>query len=374
MENNRSNRTHALVRPGSNRPLKPQPASGQPRLLDQFRGVLRARHLAPETERAYAHWIRRFIVFHRLTHPKDMAEQHVAAFLTNLAVHGHVAASTQNQALSALLFLYEHVVGRPLKMVHGVVRAKRPTYLPAVLSQDEVERVLSQLSGTRWIGAMLLYGSGLRVREAVNIRVKDVDLSRAELTVRQSKGAVDRVTMIPGCLIEPLRDLLVRGREYHAAQVNEGRGQVKLPFAYERKCPSAAQSWAWQWIFPASRDYRDRETGQWFRHHLDKSVIQKAVKQAVIQSGVERKAACHTFRHSFATHLLLAGYDIRTVQELLGHKDVKTTMIYTHVLNRGGKGVQSPADRLARPSGSLSGPPLISVPPKAARKPPSRPR
>lgn len=329
-------------------PAPPGPA-GPPRLLDQVRQAIRVRHLARNTERAYVHWVKRFILFHGRRHPRDMAEAEVGAFLTSLAVRDHVAASTQNQALAALLFLYEHVLGRPLARMEGIVHARRPKRLPAVLTADEVQLVLDGLSGQSWIIGMLLYGAGLRLMEALRLRVKDVDLARGELVIRDAKGSKDRRTMLPECIRSDLARLLSRGRRLHQQEVDDGRGRVMLPGAFARKHPAAEQWWAWQWVFPSERCFRDRETGKLFRHHIHETVIQRAVRTAVIQAGLGKRATCHTLRHSFATHLLEAGYDIRTVQELLGHNDVKTTMIYTHVLNRGGRGVRSPADALGQP-------------------------
>jgi integron integrase len=245
-----------------------------------------------------------------------------------------------------LLFLYDDVLGRPLDRLTGVVRAKRPTRLPTVLTVDEVRAVLKCLSGDRWLIGMLLYGGGLRLLEALRLRVKDVDLDRAEMTIREAKGNKDRITVLPECVRKPLARHLERQRRIHAVEVGEGRGRVALPHAYARKNPGAETAWAWQWVFPSPQYYRDRETGVSYRHHLHESVMQRSVREAVLRSGITKRATSHTFRHSFATHLLQDGYDIRTVQDLLGHVDVKTTMIYTHVLNRGGKGVRSPADRL----------------------------
>lgn len=329
-----------------------QSAPGPPRLLDQVRQAIRVRHLARNTERAYVHWVKRFVLFHERRHPRDMAEPEVMAFLTSLAVRDHVAASTQNQALAALLFLYEHVLGQPLGRMEGIVHARRPKRLPAVLTADEVRLVLDGLEGRPWLVGMLLYGAGLRLMEALRLRVKDVDLARGELTIRDAKGSKDRRTMLPECLGPDLARLLSRQQRVHAQEVVEGCGRVMLPGAFARKHPAAEQSWAWQWVFPSERWFRDRETGGLYRHHMHETVIQRAVRTAVIQAGLGKRASCHTLRHSFATHLLEAGYDIRTVQELLGHNDVKTTMIYTHVLNRGGRGVRSPADLLGQPRGN----------------------
>ena len=342
----------------------PSVAPGPPRLLDQVREAIRVRHLARNTERAYVHWVKRFILFHGRRHPRDMAEREVQSFLTGLAVRDHVAASTQNQALAALLFLYEHVLGRPLDRMEGIVHARRPKRLPAVLSADEVRLVLDGLEGRPWLVGMLLYGAGLRLMEALRLRVKDVDLARGELTIRDAKGSKDRRTMLPECLHPDLARLLFRQQRVHAQEVAEGRGRVILPGAFARKHPAAEQSWPWQWVFPSEQYFRDLETGLLYRHHMHETVIQRAVRTAVIQAGLGKRATCHTLRHSFATHLLEAGYDIRTVQELLGHNDVKTTMIYTHVLNRGGRGVRSPADALGQPRGDASGLPRLRKPPK----------
>jgi len=322
--------------------------STPPRLMDQVRQAARLRHLARSTERAYLSWIRRFIHFHGLTHPRLLGEREVTAFLTDLAVQRHVAASTQNQALAAILFLYHAVLELPLARMSGVVRAKLPKRVPTVLSPEEVAQILSLLSGDRWMVAMLLYGSGLRLLEALRLRVKDVDVMGRSLTIRAAKGSKDRVTMLPDRILEPLERMLHHRRQVHAVEVEAGRGCVQLPHAFVRKHPAAERSWSWQWVFPAPGLYRDRESGRAYRHHLHETVIQRAVREAVLRAGMTKRATCHTLRHSFATHLLQDGYDIRTVQELLGHEDVKTTMIYTHVLNRGGPVVRSPADRLVR--------------------------
>ena len=315
-----------------------------PRLLGRVRHAIRTRHYSRRTERAYVGWVRRFVRFHGLRHPAAMGAEEVTAFLTHLATERNVSASTQNQALSALLFLYKHVLEIDLPWLDNVVRAKRPQRLPMVLSRAEVRLVLDQLSGTPWLVAALLYGSGLRLLECLRLRVQDVDLRRAELFVHDGKGAKDRVTLLPDSLHKPLREQLAESRAVHREDLAVGAGAVELPDALGRKYRSAAREWAWQWVFPASRTYVDRVTGQRRRRHLHESVVQREVKSAVIRAGIPRRATCHTLRHSFATHLLEAGYDIRTIQELLGHKDVSTTMIYTHVLNRGGRGVRSPLD------------------------------
>jgi integron integrase len=302
--------------------------------------------MRPRTEEAYLGWIRRYILFHGKRHPAELGAPEVTRFLSNLAVDGRVAASTQNQALSALLFLYKHVLGVDLPWLDDLVRAKRPARLPVVLSRDEVAAVLSHLAGMRWIMATLLYGTGLRLLECAHLRVKDVDFGQNEIIVRAGKGDRDRRVMLPGALRGPLASHLSRVRRVHDANLACGAGWVALPHALGRKYPNAGRQLAWQWVFPATRTHRDRETGELRRHHYHESALQRAVKHAVACAGIHKPAGCHTFRHSFATHLLEDGYDIRTVQELLGHRDVRTTMIYTHVLNRGGRGVMSPADRL----------------------------
>lgn len=318
-------------------------ATGKPKLLDRVREAVRVRHYSPRTEEAYVSWIRRFIVFHRMRHPRDMGAREVTAFLSSLAAR-EVSASTQNQALSAILFLYDAVLGQRLPWMAEIVRARRPARLPVVLSREEVAAVLSRLRGPVWLMASLLYGSGLRLLECAELRVKDVDLDRGELTIRDPKGGRDRVTVLPAGLTEPLRAHLAEVRAQHEADVRLGRGAVALPGALGRKYPGAAWEWGWQWVFPATRWYTDPATGEARRHHLHESVVQRAVKDAVREAGIARPATCHSFRHSFATHLLESGYDIRTIQELLGHRDVATTMVYTHVLNRGGRGVRSPLD------------------------------
>ena len=329
----------------------PGPPPGRPgvRLLDRVRHAARLRHLARNTEKAYVHWVKRYIRFHGCRHPRELREPEVNAFLTHLAVTEHVAAATQNQALAGLLFLYEHVLDQPLDRVEGVVRAKRPKRLPCVLTPEEVERLLSQMTGPARDIAMLLYGAGMRLSEALQLRVKDIDFAEGQIVIRQAKGGKDRVAVLPECLRGPLSKRLRDWRRIHAAEVEQGRGRVKLPGAYGRKHPAAEQAWGWQWVFPAGTDYFDRVEGRSFRHHMHETAIQGAVRGAVRRAGITKPATCHTLRHSFATHLLQDGYDIRTVQELLGHKDVATTMMYTHVLNRGGRGVKSPADRLRRP-------------------------
>lgn len=315
-------------------------------LLRSLQSNLRLQHLSRRTEAAYIYWTRRFVRFSGLRHPAELGTEDVRHFLSHLVMDRNVSAATQQQALSALLFLYRNVVGRPLEAVGRLPRGRAPTTLPVVLTPDEVSRVLRQLRGVPRLVGLLLYGSGLRLLECLRLRVKDLDLERGELTVRRGKAGKDRITVLPGSLLVPLQEHLARVKLVHDRDLARGSGSVELPGGLEAKYPGAGSSWAWQWVFPARRTYRDGETGRVRRHHLHASVVQRAMATAVRASGIGKRASCHTLRHSFATHLLEAGYDIRTVQELLGHRDVSTTMIYTHVLNRGGRGVQSPADRL----------------------------
>lgn len=314
-----------------------------PRLLDQAREALRRLHYSRRTEESYIAWMRRYILFHQKRHPAEIGAPEVEAFLTDLAVTRQVAASTQNQALSALLFLYAEVLHQPLEAVHAV-RAKQPQRLPTVLTRAEARAVLAALSGTYQLMARLLYGSGLRLMECVRLRVKDIDVPQRQLLVRSGKGEKDRVTPLPGSLITPLQEHLARVQLTHAQDLREGYGEVYLPYALARKYPNANREWLWQYVFPAEHRSLDPSSGGVRRHHLDESGLQKAVRRAAQVAQVPKHVTCHTFRHSFATHLLEDGYDIRTVQELLGHSDVSTTMIYTHVLNRGGRGVRSPLD------------------------------
>lgn len=311
-----------------------------------MRSKLRLGHYSLRTMQAYVGWVVRFVRFHRLRHPREMGEREVATFLGWLAEERRVSASTQVQAQAALVYLYGEVLGRPLRLEGVVPRARGPTRIPVVLDVAEVQRVLAQLEGVYHLIGLLLYGSGLRLLECLSLRVKDLDLIRFEIRVRRGKGQKDRVTVLPVSAAGGLRDHLARVKALHDSALSAGTGTVSLPGALARKYPSADRSWPWQWVFPAKRCYADPTTGELRRHHLHPSTVQRVMAEAVRRSGVEKKASCHTLRHSFATHLLEAGADIRTVQELLGHSDVSTTMIYTHVLLKGGRGVRSPADLL----------------------------
>ena len=303
--------------------------------------------MSRRTENAYVYWTKRFVRFSGLRHPAELGPVEVREFLSHLVEARNLSAATQQQALSALLFLYRNVIGRPLESLGPMPRGRVPTTLPVVLTQEEVARVVKSLRGLYRLVGILLYGSGLRLTECLGLRVKDIDLGRGELIVRRGKGGKDRVTVIPAVARDPLRDQLERVGDLHLRDLAAGAGWVELPEGLDAKYPKAASSWPWQWVFPARRRYRDQKTGRILRHHLHESAVQRAMTAAVRRSGIGKRASCHTLRHSFATHLLEAGYDIRTVQELLGHRDVSTTMIYTHVLNRGGRAVRSPADRLA---------------------------
>lgn len=324
---------------------QPQPPAS-PKLLDQLRDRLRLKHYSIRTETQYVQWVRRFVLFHDKRHPREMGAREVEAFLTHLAVEGKVAAATQNQALSALLFLYREVLEIQLPWLDEVVRAKRPARLPVVLSVQEVQAVLGRMEGAHGLMARLLYGTGMRLMEVVRLRVKDVDFSRYEILVRDGKGAKDRVTMLPQRLVPVLQEHLQRRRLLYEDDLAKGMAAVYLPDALERKYPNAAHEWAWQYVFVAGSYSTDPRSGRTRRHHMDEKLLQRAMKKAVQAANLVKSATPHTLRHSFATHLLQTGYDIRTVQELLGHADVSTTMIYTHVLNKGGRGVTSPLDQL----------------------------
>ena len=344
--------------------VPPSPPPGQPRLLDRVREAIRARHYSLRTEEAYVGWIRRFILFHQKRHPIEMAEPEINAFVTHLAVQNSIGASTQTQALSALMFLYRHVLRKPLPDLDTVIRAKRPGRLPSVLTRSEVKRILGRMNGTPRLVATLLYGTGMRLLECLRLRVKDLEFGNNRVIVRDTKGGEDRVVPFPVVARAEMPSWLSRVKRIHDSDLADGFGSVYLPDAIARKFPGSEREWGWQYVFPGehrSHDPRGKElrrrpgsaapvltpTGQpERRHHLHETVIQRALRRAVLDVGISRRISCHTFRHSFATHLLEEGYDIRTIQELLGHRDVKTTMIYTHVLNRGGRGVRSPVDIL----------------------------
>jgi integron integrase len=319
----------------------------KPKLLDQVRQVLRRKNYSYATEKSYIQWIRRFIIFHGKQHPNEMGLSEVEQFLGDLAVNGNVAASTQNQALSALLFLYEHVIHQPLGHVN-VIWAKKPVRLPVVLTREEVKVVLAHLSGVPLLVSQLLYGAGLRLKEGLQLRVKDVDFGQGQIIVREGKGKNDRTTTLPMILVPALQTHLEDVQKLHYQDLKRGYGRVSMPYALARKYPNAHKEWKWQFVFPSSTLSTDPrgDDNLLFRHHLHPSSVQKAVRNAALKTNINKKVTPHTFRHSFATHLLEAGYDIRTIQELLGHQDVKTTMIYTHVVNQGAMGVRSPLDGL----------------------------
>ena len=325
-----------------------------PRLLDQVRARIRVKHYSIRTEQAYVDWIKRFVLHFGKRHPRDLGARHVEAFLSDLAVARRVAASTQNQAKAALLFLYREVLEVELPWLEGITQARTPQRLPVVLTRAEAQAVLARMRGTHKLAAGLLYGAGLRLMEALRLRVKDVEFARGDIVVREGKGAKDRVTMLPEALSEPLRAHLARVKLLHRQDLAEGHGAVYLPYALDRKYPGAPREWAWQYVFPSGNLSVDPRSGVTRRHHIDEKGVQRAMKQAVRDAGLCKPATPHTLRHSFATDLLVSGYDIRTVQELLGHADLSTTMIYTHVLNKGGRGVRSPLDAggLDLPSGA----------------------
>ena len=327
-------------------PVSSQVLRRSPKLLESLREALHVRHYSNRTEDTYCSWVKRFVHFHKLRHPREMGELEINLFLTHLAVSEKVSASTQNQALSALLFLYRHVIGKEVGDLGHVIRARKPIHLPVVLTRDEVKALLAQLAGDKWLMASLMYGAGLRLMECLRLRVQDIDFASNEIMVRDGKGAKDRITMLPESLKQPLSDHLKNVKRIHDKDLADGWGRVLLPGALDRKYPNAPAEWRWQWVFPQENRWTNTKTGEEGRHHIDESLIQKAVKSAAFHAQLIKRATCHTFRHSFATHLLEAGYDIRTIQELMGHKDVSTTMIYTHVLNKGGHGVKSPVDGL----------------------------
>jgi integron integrase len=314
------------------------------KLLDQVADALHVKHYSYRTEQTYVDWIRRYILFHNKRHPREMGETEVQAFITYLATERNLSASSQNQALSAIMFLYRHVLGRELALPPEIIRAKKASHLPTVLSKQEALAVIGNMQGTTKLMTQLLYGSGLRLMECLRLRVKDIDFDNHQLIVRDGKGENDRTTMLPDALVALLKEHLQKVRRIHQKDLDDGFGEVSLPYALERKYPNAPKEFAWQYVFPASVRSTDPVSKQIKRHHLDESVLQRAVREAARLSKIDKPVSPHTFRHSFATHLLENGYDIRTVQELLGHKDVKTTMIYTHVLQRGAGAVKSPLD------------------------------
>lgn len=322
----------------------PGPGTQKPKLMEELHQTFRALHYSPKTEYDYCKWVRRFIYFHNVRHPKEMGELEINAFLTHLAVKGHVASSTQNQALCAILFLYRYVLKVELGDFGEIIRARKPKRLPVVMTREEVKPVFDQLTGVKLLICQLMYGTGLRLNKALDLRVQDLDFGANQILVRHAKGGKDRHTMLPQCLKEPLQKHLLHVREIHDRDIAEGFGSVVLPNALAKKYPNAAAEWRWQWVFPQQNRWVNKKTDQQGRHHVGESVIQKGLRAAVQKTGIPKRITSHTFRHSFATHLLQDGYDIRTVQELLGHEDLKTTMIYTHVLNRGGRGVRSPID------------------------------
>jgi integron integrase len=325
-------------------PIQTSSGPGGRKLIPRLREALRSRHYSPRTEEAYCRWIRRYVYFHSVRNPAEMSEPEINAFLTHLAVKEQVSASTQNQALSAILFLYRHLLGRQVGDLGGVIRARRPLRLPVVMERGEVRRLLANLRGDIRLMAGLMYGSGLRISECLQLRVQEVDFEGREILVRDGKGRKDRRTMLPDGLTTPLREHLKRVKETHDRDLADGWGRVPLPGALDRKYPNASRDWRWQWVFPQMNRWRNLRTGEEGRHHVHATVVQRAVKEAVRRAGITKHVGCHTLRHCFATHLLESGYDIRTIQELLGHRDVRTTMIYTHVLNKGGRGVRSPMD------------------------------
>ena len=327
------------------RPIAP----ARPRLLDLVREVVRRRHYSYRTEETYLHWIKRFIYFSGKRHPRDLGADEVTAFLNHLVSQRNVAAATQNQALAALLFLYKEVLAQPLPWLENIEHARRPVRKPTVLTQAEARALLARLRGTKWLMASLLYGAGLRLRECLTLRVKDVDFGYRQILVRDGKGGKDRVTILPGPLVEPLQAHLIRVKTLHEQDVADGCGDVELPDALARKYPRAPYEWGWKFVFPSYRRSVDPRTGVIRRHHVYENYLIRGVKDAAWAAGITKHVSCHTLCHSFATHLLEGGYDIRTVQELLGHNDVSTTMVYTHVLNKGGRGVRSPLESPAPP-------------------------
>ncbi len=342
--------------------MKPDPLA-KPKLVNQVRAILRTKHYSMRTEQAYVNWMKRFIVFHNKRHPAEMGAKEMQQFLNHLAMKENVAASTQNQALNALVFLYREVLQKDIEdFREGLIWAKKPKKIPEVFTADEARAVFSQLDGVFWLMGMLMYGAGLRLLECLRLRVKDIDFPCKKITVREGKGSKDRITLLPEVVIPALQKHLQQVKKQHDKDLKNGFGTVYMPHALAKKYPHACREWSWQYIFPASRLSVDPRSGVKQRHHCDESAVQKAVKQAIRRAGIHKQAGCHTFRHSFATHLLEAGYDIRTVQELLGHEDVNTTLVYTHVLKNGVLGVKSPADLLGKNGILYSGNSFVELP------------
>jgi len=345
--------------------MQPQHPTSKPqgkKLLDQVRDSLRLKHYSYRTEETYLAWIKRFILFHGKRHPKDMGSSEIESFITHLAVERNVAVTTQNQALSAILFLYKYVLKKEIEMPPSMIRPGRPKRLPTVLTPSEAGRIIAQMTGVTKIMTKLLYGSGLRLMECIRLRVKDIDFEIHQIIVRDGKGENDRVTVLPESVVIELKNHLDNVRALHEKDLREGYGETQLPYALSVKYPNAGREWIWQYIFPASQRSTDPQSGSIRRHHLDESVLQRTVRDAAQRSKIDKAVSPHTFRHSFATHLLQNGYDIRTVQELLGHKDVKTTMIYTHVLQRGGLAVKSPLDEIREQKGEYKvAPPALAA-------------
>jgi integron integrase len=326
----------------------------KPKLLDQVRTIIRTRNYSRKTEKAYLYWIRRYILYHNKRHPIDMGHDEVSAYLSHLAIERNVSPSTQHQALNAILFLYREVMQVELPWLKNVTRAKRTRHIPVVFTRDEIEKIFSCLDGRNWLMANLLYGAGLRLNECLRLRVKDIDFDYRQITIRDGKGNKDRVTILPESIVNTLLQHLQRMQVQHQQDLDDGFGSVEMPYALARKYPGAEHEWVWQYVFPATAISSDPKTGIRRRHHLDENALQRHIRKAIRQSNILKQGSCHTFRHSFATHLLEDGYDIRTVQELMGHKDVSTTMIYTHVMKKGASAVRSPSDRLRMHSHSTS--------------------
>ncbi len=320
-----------LLQQPSSTVQSPRPGVPQPKPLDRLGEALRARHHSRRTELSYCHWVKRFIFFHHVRHPQEMAEPEINAFPSSLATQGKVSTSTQNQALSALLFPYRHVLGRPISDIGTVIRARRPTQLPVVLTRQEVKAILAQLAGDRWLMASLTYGAGLRLMECLRLRIHDIDLATGRIAVRDGKGFKDRVTMLPESVKTRMQEHLAAVKQLHEPDLAAGYGRVQIPYALSRKYPNAAKEWGWQFLFPQEKRWVNPQTREQGRRHADPSILQRVVKVAAAKTGIAKHATCHALLHSFATHLLEDGYDIRTIQEFLGHKDVKTRMIYTHV-------------------------------------------